>query len=262
MKKISIFFLIISLFFLCQSNAQIAVGDSALNFNLPDTAGNVLSLQDFSGDIILLNFFASWCIPCQIEAPQLEDSIWQVYKNQGVTIIGLNFMESIFPLINFIHQYNLTFPIVRDTAGTVFNNYGLIVLPTTIIIDQNGYVIWAEPGFDIPLMKQMIDSMLVFAETPADSKPESLIPQNLELIAVYPNPFNNNTRIKLRLNRATNIQFKIYDITGRLIQRDAFYLKNGLNEISVNLKEQASGIYLFSLIAGDEVKNGKLILEK
>ncbi|HID38152.1 MAG TPA: TlpA family protein disulfide reductase [Calditrichaeota bacterium] len=73
--------------------AQIGVGDSIIPFNLPDTAGHSISSDDFAGQILLLNFFATWCGPCKIEAPQLEDSIWQVYMDRGVTVLGLDFQE-------------------------------------------------------------------------------------------------------------------------------------------------------------------------
>jgi peroxiredoxin len=85
--------IIIQLFFLILCRicyAQVSVGDPAINFNLPDTNNVYHTLQEFSGDILLINFFASWCIPCQEEAPLLEDSIWQVYGNQGVTVLGIS----------------------------------------------------------------------------------------------------------------------------------------------------------------------------
>ncbi len=67
--------LVIAMRLIVPVSAQVHVGDSAPDFTLPDTAGNGISLSDFSGDIVLLNFFATWCVPCQVEAPQLEDSI-------------------------------------------------------------------------------------------------------------------------------------------------------------------------------------------
>ena len=196
-----------------ETNAQVAVGDTAINFVLPDTTGNPVNLQDFSGDVVLLNFFGSWCIPCQIEAPQLEDSIWNVFKNRGFTLIGVDFQETLPPLLNFIHLYDLTFPIVRDTVGAVFIDYGLIVFPSNVLINQNGVVVWIEPGFDIPLMKRLIDSLLNVSSVPPNKS--NKLPSQIELISTYPNPFNNQTNIKVALNKSAMTNLKIYDISGQ-----------------------------------------------
>jgi len=227
---------------------------------LPDTAGNSIRLQDYSGDVILLNFFATWCVPCSIEAPQLQDSIWNIYKYQDFTLIGLDFQEPLSPLLSFINYYNLTFPIVRDTAGMVFNDYGLIVLPSNVLINQNGIVIWSEPGFDIPVMKGLIDSLLQI--TPVPIEESGNIPSQVELISTFPNPFNSQTTIKLRVQNPVIGTLRIYDSLGSLLKTIKQNLYSGNNSIRIDMNDYSSGIYFFSI--GVDAKNitGKLLLFK
>jgi peroxiredoxin len=260
MKYLYSLLLILLLLFITKSRAQLAVGDTAINFILPDTSGNLVSFLDYSGGVVLLNFFATWCIPCSIEAPQLQDSIWNVYKNRGFTLIGIDFQETRPPLISFIDYYNLTFPIVRDTAGNVFNEYGLIVLPSNVLINQFGIVVWAEPGFDIPLMSALIDSMLQITSVPANNSDQ--IPDGIEIISTYPNPFNNQTNIRIKIRKSALTKLKIYDITGRLIKTVKQNIRSGVNNIKVDMSENSSGIYFYSILAGDEFVNGKFLLYK
>ena len=257
-----LFSVFLTILFLIQTNtdAQLAVGDTAINFTLPDTNRAAISLQDYDEDVILLNFFASWCVPCSVEAPQLQDSIWNVYKNQGFTLIGVDFQEPLFPLLSFINYYNLTFPIVRDTAGNVFNDYGLIVLPSNVLINQNGVVAWAEAGFDIPEMKAVIDSLLQISSVPVE-KSEKL-PSQIELISAYPNPFNNQTNIEIRLRKSASTYLKIYDITGRQVKTEKRNLNSGINSIKVDMSEYSGGVYFYSIAAGGETVSGRFLLYK
>lgn len=260
MKPLLSFLFIIIFVTSNDSKAQYAVGDTAINFVLPDTAGNAISLQDYDGDVILLNFFASWCVPCSIEAPQLQDSIWSVFRNQGFTLIGIDFQEPLYPLLNFINFYNLTFPIVRDTAGTVFNDYGLIVLPSNVLINQRGMIIWSEPGFDIPVMKSLIDSLLNISSV-SNSKFKT-IPQKINLISNYPNPFNSQTNIKMQLYMPSLVHLKIYESTGKFVKQISQKFAAGINSINVNMSGQSNGVYFYSIAVENEKVFGKFLLYK
>lgn len=241
--------------------AQPVVGDPAPDFTLPDTAGNPISLSDFTGDIVLLNFFATWCVPCQIEAPQLEDSIWQVYRQQGVTVFALDFQEPVDPLKTFINQHQLTFPIARDTAGAVASLYGMQILPTNILINRSGHIAWMEGGFDIPKMIHLIDSLLAPSEInkPGDA---GVPPQSLTLLGSYPNPFNSQTNIQITLREAGSIRLQIFSITGQKLSNRKMWLAQGNHSIPVQMPTRASGIYFFTLNFRNENRMGRLILQK
>jgi len=260
MKYLFSFLLIIILLFQTNINGQLAVGDTAINFTLPDTAGNSIRLQDYSGDVILLNFFATWCVPCSIEAPQLQDSIWNIYKYQDFTLIGLDFQEPLSPLLSFINYYNLTFPIVRDTAGMVFNDYGLIVLPSNVLINQNGIVIWSEPGFDIPVMKGLIDSLLQITSAPVEKSKN--VTSQIELISTFPNPFNSQTAIKLRVKHPVIGTLRVYDSLGSLLKTKKQNLYSGYNTVRVDMTDYSSGIYFYSIVVDEKIIAGKFLLYK
>jgi peroxiredoxin len=219
------------------------VGDPAINFNLPDTNNVYHTLQEFSGDILLINFFASWCIPCQEEAPLLEDSIWQVYGNQGVTVLGISAGDSIFQISNFVNMTGITYPLLRDRDMSYFIQYGSPAFPTNVIVNPQGIIVFLEPGFDIP---QLAENIV----------------RNLELIGSYPNPFNSTVNIRYQLQKAADIQLKIHDINGRLLQQEKLNISPGIHTQTVSMAGNASGIYFFTLKSGDEIQAGKIILQK
>ncbi len=110
----------------------------APDFELSGLDGKKLRLQDYRGQLILLNFWATFCVPCRDEMPQLE-ALWQGFKDQGFTVIAIatdrgNAKE----VKRFVHETALNFPVVLDPDGKVRNNYEIIGLPTTYLIGRDG----------------------------------------------------------------------------------------------------------------------------
>lgn len=258
-KKWGFFFVVLVLVKL--SSSQIAVGDSAINFSLPDTAGNFLSLNDFQGDIILLNFFASWCPPCQVEAPQLEDSIWQPYRNQGVTVIGMDFQEPLPFVINFIREKGLTYPVVLDTAGEMFMAYGLSVFPSNVLINRDGRIVWVEAGFDIPRFVRLIDSLLNITSI-SDFPETGVVPEDFRIVSVSPNPFNSQAQLRVQLPTASELNLTVYDITGRELFTNQYRFAGGIQVIPIGMNAYASGVYFYKVTAGGESLVGRMVLQK
>lgn len=122
------------------------VGHPAPNFSLamlrPDTGKSALSLSNFKGKPIVLNFWASWCAPCKEEAPLLE-STWKRVQAQGkdAVILGIDYQDSNNDGISFLQLNGITYPAVLDTDGLVSMKYGVTSLPVTIFINRNGTVI-------------------------------------------------------------------------------------------------------------------------
>jgi len=126
------------------------VGHPAPDFSLavlrPQTGKSTLSLSNFRGKALVLNFWASWCDPCKEELPLLE-SAWKQMQAQGkdVVFLGIDFQDSNNNGISFLQQYNITYPAVLDADGSVASKYGITSLPVTIFVNRNGVVVSREP---------------------------------------------------------------------------------------------------------------------
>ncbi len=125
------------------------IGHRAPNFSLAmlrsSSGKHMLSLADFAGKPILLNFWASWCGPCKEEAPLLE-STWKQVQVQGkdAVFLGIEFQGSSNDGISFLQSYNITYPAVLDASGSVASSYGVTSLPVTIFINREGVVMGRE----------------------------------------------------------------------------------------------------------------------
>lgn len=116
------------------------VGKPAAPFALKTFAGDEVSLERLRGRVVVLNFWASWCIPaCYEEAPVLERG-WQAWKDRGVTLVGINIQDREEAARAFLTRFNHTFPNAADTAGRVSVDYGVYGVPETFFIDRAGRV--------------------------------------------------------------------------------------------------------------------------
>ena len=106
-----------------------------------------LSLADFKGKAIVLNFWASWCAPCNQEAPLLQQT-WQQMQAQrkNVVFLGIDFQEARDPALSFLQQHHITYPLVMDSSGSAVLQYNATSLPQTIFINQAGKVVSREVG--------------------------------------------------------------------------------------------------------------------
>jgi peroxiredoxin len=117
----------------------------AQNFILKDLEGNDVSLADYRGLIILINFWATWCLPCLIEMPSME-KLYAKFKNEGFTILAIDMKEDADNVKAFKEKYKLSFPILLDSDGIVGQFYGVISIPTTYLVDREGYIIGGAIG--------------------------------------------------------------------------------------------------------------------
>lgn len=111
----------------------------APEFTLPDTEGQTHRLRDYRGQVVVLNFWATWCPPCREEMPAMERLHEQV-AGTGIAVVAINVGEDEDTIFRFTGDYPVTFPLLMDREGTIVEEYPVIGLPTTYIIDPAGII--------------------------------------------------------------------------------------------------------------------------
>jgi cytochrome c biogenesis protein CcmG/thiol:disulfide interchange protein DsbE len=108
------------------------------NFTLPrlDKPGK-LELASLRGKVVVLNFWASWCVPCKQEAPALE-RVWREYRSQGVVVLGVDSEDFSGDARSFMRKYGITYPVVREGGRDLYGPYGVTGVPETRVIDRRG----------------------------------------------------------------------------------------------------------------------------
>ncbi len=119
---------------------------AAPEFMLKDLSGDSVKLEQFRGDYILLNFWATWCPPCVKEMPSM-DRLQRYFKDKGIQVVAISLDKEPGEMVTaFVDKLKLTFPILLDPVGIVSGPYGASALPATFILDPDGKVIAAAKG--------------------------------------------------------------------------------------------------------------------
>ena len=118
-----------------------AVGYLAPDFSLRNLKGNYESLDSFRGQVVVLNFWATWCAPCRVEMPSFE-KLYRRYRSEGVAVLAVTLDKNAGPKIkSFVDEYELSFPILLDEEGEVERLYPSMTIPFTYVIDREGRVV-------------------------------------------------------------------------------------------------------------------------
>jgi cytochrome c biogenesis protein CcmG/thiol:disulfide interchange protein DsbE len=120
-------------------------GELAPDFTLVLFDGSQVSLADLRGQIVVLNFWASWCSPCRREAPALQET-WARYEDEGVAFVGVTYQDAKGASQKFIQEFRITYANGTDEKGRISRAYGVIGVPETFIIDRDGKVAWFQIG--------------------------------------------------------------------------------------------------------------------
>jgi thiol-disulfide isomerase/thioredoxin len=111
-----------------------------LEITLSDTTGRPVSLSEFRGKIVFINFWTTWCLACVIEMPSME-KLHQRFKDKDFIMVAINLQESAARVKQFYEEYKLTFTALLDITGDVGAALGIRSIPTTFILDKNGRII-------------------------------------------------------------------------------------------------------------------------
>lgn len=117
--------------------AQVGAGEKAPGFVLQSFDGQHVNLADLRGKVVLVNFWASWCIPCSQEAPDLENT-WRLYQDRGVVFVGVDYVDTETPARAYLSQYDITYFNGPDLGTRVSQAYRIRGVPETYIVDKNG----------------------------------------------------------------------------------------------------------------------------
>jgi thiol-disulfide isomerase/thioredoxin len=113
--------------------------DDGTTFRLTELQGNPIRLADLRGKVVWLNFWASWCPPCQSETPILR-KMDQLYRDRGLVLVGVQVQQTVDDGQRYASTYELGYRIGADVSGDIFREYRVFALPTQFFIDANGVV--------------------------------------------------------------------------------------------------------------------------
>ncbi len=122
---------------------------NATDFTLRDVDGRDVRLSDFSGKVVLLDFWATWCQPCEAEIPHLQ-ALYKTYKDKGFVVLGISMdgPESVALVGPFVHKYSLEYPVLLDEETKVTGTFNpKRAAPLTVLIDGDGRIVRTRAGY-------------------------------------------------------------------------------------------------------------------
>jgi len=153
----------------------VKVGDQIEDFEVTLIDGTVKKISEFDAPVLMLNFFASWCVICRKEIPHIEQEVWQPLKDNGLIVLGVDFKEQADTVRALVQEMNITYPVALDEDGTIFDRFARGGVTRNIVLDQNLNIIFLTRLFDpneFEAMKNTIQRQLGIApDTLATMKP-------------------------------------------------------------------------------------------
>lgn len=128
------------------------VGQPAPDFSLTLFDGRGLRLSGLRGNVVLINFWASWCTACRQESPVLEWT-WQTYRQRGLVLIGVNVWDRREDALAMVREFGKTYPNGPDPDGKILQDYGVTGIPETFFVDRQGRIVLKRLG---PVTRELI----------------------------------------------------------------------------------------------------------
>lgn len=119
--------------------------EEAEDFTLKTLKGGTVSLKDYRGRLIFLNFWATWCGPCRAEMPSMQ-RLWEEFKEEDFVILAIDIQEESKLVSSFMNERGLSFPVLLDEKGKVARSYGIRGIPTTFFLNPEGEIIGKAVG--------------------------------------------------------------------------------------------------------------------
>lgn len=144
------------------AKAQRGQVDSGIapDFTLTSFNGETITLSELRGQVVIINFWASWCPPCREEAPYLEQT-WRKYKDQGVVFIGVDYADTKKEALAYIEEFDITYFNGPDLGTRISQAYNMQGVPETFFVDKKGEIRWVHVGpLYPPTLDERIDALL------------------------------------------------------------------------------------------------------
>jgi peroxiredoxin len=121
-------------------------GQPAPDFALKSSTGENLRLSEYRGDVVMINFWATWCGPCRQEMPLL-DELYTRYNRVGFNLLGVNIDDDSSRAMAMIQELGVNFPVLFDARKEVSKMYDVSAMPVTVIVDRTGQVRYVHQGY-------------------------------------------------------------------------------------------------------------------
>lgn len=118
----------------------------APGFSLMSRSGETVSLEDLKGQVVMINFWATWCAPCRREMPHLE-ALHQRYSDLGFTLLGVNVEENTSGVEKFLKETPVSFEVLYDPSNEVSALYDVVAMPSTVMVDREGNLRYMHHGY-------------------------------------------------------------------------------------------------------------------
>ena len=133
-------------------------GQSAPDFALKSSTGENIRLSEFRGDVVMINFWATWCGPCRQEMPLL-DELYTRYERVGFNLLGVNIDDDSRRAMQMIEELGVNFPVLFDARKEVSKLYEVEAMPVTVLVDRDGNVRYVHHGYKPGYEEKYLDQV-------------------------------------------------------------------------------------------------------
>lgn len=142
-----------------QENAEIVKkGQQVPNFTVDAENGKTINISDYKGNVVLINFFATWCGPCRKELPVLQKQVWPKYKdNSKFKLMVIGREHSPEEVAEFKKDMDFTFPMYPDKDRSIYEKFANSLIPRNYVIDKTGKVVFVSSGFEEKEFNEMLE---------------------------------------------------------------------------------------------------------
>lgn len=160
--SVIILLVIVGLRLIQVQQGPLQIGKPAPTFQLPSYGNEEIDLEKLKGKVVLINFWASWCVPCEQEAADLE-AAWKLYQPGGqVAFVGVNWSDADKNALEYLDKYEITYPNGPDLGTRISQKYRITGVPETFILDREGNLVSFKfsPFLSVQEIQSLIDPLL------------------------------------------------------------------------------------------------------